>query len=144
MSRVADHHEFGARAVTTETSSDRSFGLVFAGFFTLLSGYNWWHGGRLYWLWLAVAIVFLALALTVPHVLAPLNRAWAKLGHLLGMVVTPIVMGLVFFIVMTPIAVLMRAVGKDPLRLRDETGTGSYWIVRQPPGPPGDTMRDQF
>ena len=60
------------------------------------------------------------------------------------MVVTPIVMGLVFFVVMTPLAMLMRALGKDPLRLRDETGTGSYWIVRQPPGPPGDTMRDQF
>src|SRR5262249_59826686 len=85
MSRVADHHEFGARAVTTETSSDRSFGLVFAGFFALLSGYNWWHGGRLYWLWLAVAVVFLALALTVAHLLAPLHRALGKGGPRVGL-----------------------------------------------------------
>jgi hypothetical protein len=144
MSRAADHHEFGARVATVESSSDRSFGLVFAGFFALLAGYHWWRGGSLWLLWLAIAALFLALGLAWPHVLAPLNRLWGKFGHLLGRVVTPVVMGLMFFLVMTPLAVLMRILGKDPLRLRDPSGTGSYWIVRQPPGPPGETLRDQF
>ena|SRR5215216_239523 len=144
MSRAADHHEFGGRVASTESSSDRSFGLVFAGFFSLLAGYHWWHRGDLWPLWLATGAVFLALALVWPHILAPLNRAWSKLGHLMAMVVSPIVMGLMFFVVITPLGALMRFFGKDPLRLQGQSGAGSYWIVRQPPGPPGDTMKDQF
>jgi hypothetical protein len=86
----------------------------------------------------------MAVALLRPNVLAPLNRIWTKLGLLMATVVSPIVLGLLFFIVVTPVGLLMRLVGKDPLRLRHDSGANSYWIVRQPPGPPGDTMRDQF
>lgn len=143
MSR-ADHHEFGARTQTTESSSDRSFGLVFAGFFTLLAGYGWWHASGRWPIWLGIAIVFLVAALAWPSVLGPLNRLWTKLGYLLGRIVSPVVLGLIFFVVMTPLAMLMRLLRKDALRLRGESGAGSYWIVREPPGPPGDTMRDQF
>ena len=140
----ADHHEFGAHAATTESSSDRSFGLVFAGFFALLAGYNWWHAGTRWPIYLGIAGVFLLAALVRPDVLSPLNRLWSKLGILLGKIVSPVVLGLIFFVVMTPLAALMRALGKDGLRLRSDSGAGSYWIVRQPPGPPGETMRDQF
>ena len=143
MSR-ADHYEFGARAAETATSSDRSFGLVFAGFFALLAAYNRWHAGGRWPLYLGIAGVFLLAALVRPDVLAPLNRLWAKLGILLGKIVSPLVLGLIFFVVMTPLGALMRALGKDSLRLRSDSGAGSYWIVRQPPGPPGETMRDQF
>ena len=59
-------------------------------------------------------------------------------------VVTPVVMGLLFFLTVTPIALVMRARGKDPLRLKRDDGSASYWIVRQPPGPEPDTMRRQF
>jgi len=144
MAPRADHHEFGAHATPVESSSDRSFGLVFAGFFAILAAYNGWRLGGRWPVYLAIAAVFLALALLRPQVLAPLNRLWAKLGQLLAMVVSPIVLGLMFFLVVTPVGLLMRLVGKDPLRLRRESGAGSYWIVRQPPGPPGDSMGEQF
>jgi hypothetical protein len=144
MSPRADHHEFRNHAAPTESSSDQSFGLVVAGFFVILAAYNWWHQGGWWPLHLSIAAAFMALALLRPNVLAPLNRIWTKLGLLMAMVVSPIVLGLLFFIVVTPVGLLMRLVGKDPLRLRHDSGANSYWIVRQPPGPPGDTMRDQF
>jgi hypothetical protein len=139
-----DHHEFGAHTTTVESSSDRSFGLVFAGFFTLIAAYNWWHAGGRWPIYLGIAGVFLLAALARPDVLSPLNRLWSKLGYFLGKIVSPVVLGLIFFVVMTPLAALMRALRKDALRLRSDSGAGSYWIVRQPPGPPGETMRDQF
>lgn len=143
MSPTAGHHELGGRAAEVETSSDRSFGLVFAGFFALLAAYHAWQHRGLWPLWIAIAAVFLVVALWRPQVLAPLNRVWTKLGLFLGMIVSPVVLGLMFFLVMTPIGMLMRLFGKDPLRLRGDPGE-SYWIVRDPPGPPGESMRDQF
>jgi len=144
MRRRADHHEFGGRVASTESSSDRSFGLVFAAFFAILAAYNWWHQRAIWPLYLAVAVAFLAVALLWPNALAPANRLWTKLGHILGMIVSPIVLSLMFFLVVTPTGLLMRLLGKDPLRLRRDSGAGSYWIVRRPPGPPGDSMGEQF
>ncbi len=66
------------------------------------------------------------------------------LGLLLGRVVSPIVMALLFFLVVTPTAFLFRLLGKDPLRLAAEPRAGTYWIERRPPGPPPDTMANQF
>jgi Saxitoxin biosynthesis operon protein SxtJ len=106
--------------------------------------YNWWYGGVVWPLHLGVAIVFLAIALLRPNALSPLNRLWTRFGLLIGMIVSPIVLGLLFVLVVTPVGLLMRLTGKDPLRLRRESGVGSYWIVRNPPGPPGDSMGDQF
>jgi hypothetical protein len=144
MGRPANHHEKGGRAAPITSSSDRSFGLVFAGFFGILVGYNWWHSGATWPLYLGIAVVFLALALLWPKVLSPLNHLWTRLGLLMGKIVSPIVLGLLFFVVVTPVGVLMRLSGKDPLRLRHDSGLGSYWIVRHPPGPLGDSMGDQF
>jgi hypothetical protein len=144
MRRAADHHEFGARAASVETSSDRSFGLVFAAVFAILAAYNGWHGGVIWPYCLAVAIGFLAVALIRPKSLALLNRLWTRLGLIMGMIVSPIILALMFFLVVTPVGVLMRLTGKDPLRLRPHSGTGSYWIVRDPPGPAGDSMGEQF
>jgi hypothetical protein len=144
MSASADHHELSRQAAESETSSDRSFGLVFAGVLTLLAAHNAWHHRALWPLWLALAAVFLVLALVRPQVLAPLNRIWTRLGLLLGRVMSPVVLGLMYFVIVTPIGVLMRWVGQDPLRLRGDPGAHSYWIVRDPPGPAGESMRDQF
>jgi len=144
MRRRADHHEFGGRVASAGSSSDRSFGFVFAAFFAVLATYNWWHQRAIWPLYLAVAVAFLAVALLWPNALAPANRLWTKLGHILGMIVSPIVLSLMFFLVVTPTGLLMRLLGKDPLRLRRDSGAGSYWIVRRPPGPPGDSMGEQF
>ena len=76
--------------------------------------------------------------------LAPLNRAWLYVGLLLQRVVSPVVLGILFFLTVTPIGLLMRLTGKNPLRLGFDREAQSYWIDRQPPGPAPDTMPRQF
>lgn len=137
-------HEDLSREEHVKAGSDRSFGLVFAGFFTLMSGLSWWRG-HTSWHWaLPVAAAFLVIAYTYPKVLAPLNFLWMKFGLLLHKIVTPIVLGLLFFVTITPIGLLARACGKDFLRLRLDRDTRSYWIDREPPGPPPQSMTKQF
>lgn len=140
------HHEFqaGAGHDEHEGPSDRSFGFVFAAVFALIGLYNAWHAGKA-WPWLAlVAAGFLALALIRPAVLAPLNRLWMRFGLLLAMIINPIVLGILFFLVFTPMAFVARLVGKDFLRLKKQPEAKSYWIVRDPPGPEPVSMKDQF
>jgi hypothetical protein len=144
MNQRGDHHEFRGPHAVIAASSDRSFGLVFAGFFVLLAGVNFWGAGRWWPYYAAIAAGFLVLAWLRPGVLAPLNRLWAKFGVLLGRIVAPIVLGLLFYLVMTPIGLVIRALGRDPLRLRRDPTASSYWIVREPPGPAPETMREQF
>ena len=94
--------------------------------------------------WAAVlAAAFLALALWWSESLRPLNRLWSKFGFFLSKIIGPVVLALLFYAIVTPVGFLMRAFGKDPLRLRRD-GTTSYWIVRQPPGPVPGSMKDQF
>lgn len=73
--------------------------------------------------------------------LKPLNRLWLLIGMALHHVVTPLVMGLLFFVTLTPTALIMRALGKDPLRLRRDDAAASYWIRRPSPGPGTGSMR---
>jgi hypothetical protein len=137
-------HEDFSREEHVKGGSDRGFGLVFAGFFALMSGLSWWRGHTA-WHWaLPVAAAFLVAALTFPRVLAPLNKLWLKIGLLLYRVVNPIVLGLLFFMTITPIGLVMRLSGKDFLRLRLDREAKSYWIDRAPPGPPPQTMKNQF
>ena len=94
--------------------------------------------------WGVSAVVFLVIAYTYPQVLGPLNRLWLKFGLLLYKVMNPLVLGLLFFVTITPIGLVMRAFGKDFLRLRMDRGAKSYWIEREPPGPPPQSMKNQF
>jgi hypothetical protein len=73
-----------------------------------------------------------------------LNAAWAKIGILMGRVVSPVVSGLLFFGVVTPTGLLLRLLGKDPLRLAPDRPASTYWIERRPPGPAPQTMSSQF
>jgi hypothetical protein len=126
------------------TSSNRTFGLVFAGFFLLLAVWPWLRHGQPLRLWaLAPSAVFLGLALFAEQYLTPLNRLWFQLGLKLHMVVSPLIMGLLFFCAVTPMGLLMRAFGNDLLALRRDEG-GSYWIERNPPGPAEGSMKNQF
>ncbi len=137
-------HEDFSREEHVKTGSDRSFGFVFAGFFALMSALSWWRG-HTSWHWaLPLAAVFLVVALTKPSLLNPLNRLWLKLGLLLYKVVNPIVLGLLFYVTIAPIGLVMRAFGKDFLRLKLDRAAASYWIDREPPGPPPDSMKNQF
>jgi hypothetical protein len=79
-----------------------------------------------------------------PGLLAGLNRQWTKLGVLLGKVVSPIALGLLFYCAIAPLGIVMRLAGKDPLRLKFDRAAESYWIRREPPGPAPDSMTNQF
>ena len=137
-------HEIFSRDETVVAGSDRSFGIVMAAAFAVLALLNSWHGGRL-WPWTGgLAGLFLAAALLYPAVLNPLNRLWLKFGLLLHKVVNPIMMAFVFFGAVLPTGLVMRALGKDPLRLKRQPDANSYWIERRPPGPAPKSMKDQF
>jgi hypothetical protein len=137
-------HEDLARDQIVQGSSNRSFGLVFAVVFTLIGLLPPLFGGPARAWALVLAAAFLATALVFPARLAPLNRLWMRIGLLLHRIVSPIVLGIMFFVVITPIGIAMRALGKDPLRLRFDRAAGSYWIDRTPPGPAPETFKDQF
>jgi Saxitoxin biosynthesis operon protein SxtJ len=124
--------------------SDRSFGLLFAGVFTMVCAIPLISGGQPRWWALAPAAVFLAVARLRPIWLNPLNRLWFQFGKLLHRIVTPIVLGLMFFATFTPIAMVARALGRDPLKLRFDRAATSYWILRDPPGPAPDSFKNQF
>jgi len=137
-------HEDYSREDHVKSSSDRGFGQVFAGFFALTSALSYWKGG-VGWHWmLPLAAIFLIAAYAAPGVLAPLNKLWTKLGLLIYKVMNPIVLGLLFFVTIMPIGLLMRAFGKDFLRMKIDRAAKSYWIERTPPGPPPQSMRNQF
>lgn len=138
-------HEDLTREHHVAGSSDRSFGLVFAGVFLLIAGWpSLFHGEMPRWWASGVAIVFALIALLKPGLLAGPNRLWTRFGVLLGKVVGPIALGVVFYGVVTPVGAVMRLTGKDPLRLKRDPGADSYWIPREPPGPPPNSMTNQF
>ena len=127
-----------------QSSTDRSFGFVFATVFLIIALYPLLHAAGIRIWAVAVSGVFLLLAALVPQVLAPANRLWTKFGMLLHNIVSPIALGILFFLVVTPTALLMRLFGKDPLRLRFDPAVDSYWIKRDPPGPAADSLKNQF
>ena len=132
--------------------SERGFGIVFAVVFALIGVWPaislGWRPGfypdLLRWWSLAVAACFLGITFVYPSILRPLNRLWFRIGMLLSKVMTPIVMGLIFALTVVPTAVIMRLRGHDLLRRKTNRQAKSYWIVREPPGPGRDTMRNQY
>ncbi len=125
-------------------SSDRSFGVLFAVVFLLIGLWPLLDGGAVRWWSLTVALVFAVLAAIRPGLLAPFNRLWLALGLLLNRIVSPLVMALLFFLIITPFALVMRVTGKDPLRLKYDPKVRSYWILRAPPGPSPETIKNQY
>ena len=137
-------HENLARDQEVVGSSDRSLGLTFAAFFALMALWPLVRGAPARVWPLGVAAVFLALALGRPALLAPLNRIWLRIGLAMHRVVNPLVLGAMFYGVITPIGLAMRWAGRDVLRTRRDPAARSYWIERRPPGPAPETMSNQF
>jgi hypothetical protein len=137
-------HEDFSREHQIEGSSDRSFGVVFACVFVVIGCWPFLYGDSARAWALVVAAVFAAITMWKPALLAGPNRLWLKFGLLLGKIVSPVALGILFYLVIAPVGMLMRLTGKDPLRLKLDRGTASYWIGRQPPGPPPDSMTNQF
>jgi predicted membrane metal-binding protein len=125
-------------------SSDRSFGLVFAAVFCIIGCWPLLHWQPPRWWALAVAVAFAIVALARPQLLHLLNRVWLALGRLLHKIVSPLVMGIIFFAAVTPTGWIMRLRGKDLLSLKRRPDQKSYWIRRQPTRPESETMKNQF
>lgn len=122
------HENVSRRSV--EIGSNRSFGVVMGVVCLVLSGLGFWVGSAYWPIWTGAAAVFGSLALLWPRLLSPLNRVWFWFGLALHKVVNPLVMGALFFVVITPIGLLMRLAGNRPLGLRFEPDTSSYWVTR--------------
>ena len=112
-------------------SSNRNFGVVFFIFFMIISLFPLFKDGNVRVWALVVAIIFLILGLLNSSVLSPLNKIWFKFGILLGNFISPIIMGLVFFTVVTPTSFIMKVFGKDLLNLK-KNNKKSYWIEKSP------------
>ena len=116
--------------------SDRKFGWTFAALFTLVA--------FVHPVALALAVLFAAITMLRAELLAPLKRAWMKLGELMNHVVSPIVLGVIFFGVFAPVGVAMRLFGRDAMAREWDEALPSYWKRRDPPGPADDSFNDQF
>ena len=121
--------------------SERGFGLVFFCFFLIVAAFPLLSGESPRLWALAVALIFIALALVRPAVLAPLNKLWFRFGLLLGKIVSPIVMSLVFFLTVLPTGIIMRLLGRDLLNRKIDRSAPSYWVEREDPV---GSMRNQF
>ena len=141
--RFGFHEDFG-RVKRDTRSSNRATGLVFAAVFAIIALWPLWKSGAVReWALIAAAAIAIV-ALAIPRALGSLSRAWHGLGLVMHRVMNPLVMGLLFYLTVTPTGLLMRLFGKDPLRLRFDPEAKSYWIERRPPGPAPETMRYQF
>ncbi len=123
----------------SKISSNKSFGIVFCIFFLIIAFYPLLNNGE-YRLWaIIISLLFLILGLVNSSILTPLNLIWFKFGMLLGRIVSPIVMALVFFCTVTPIGLIMRLFRKDLLNLK-KNNKKSYWIERKSKS----EMKNQF
>jgi len=131
MPRHGDNlHESLIRDNPVAGPSDRGFGLVFAGLFVILTVVSIWKGGDSWHWWLAAAVLFALVATAAPRLLRPLNWLWTRFGLLLHRIMNPIVMGIIFFGVVTPIGLLMRILKRRPLLLDYDAKASTYWVSR--------------
>jgi hypothetical protein len=128
----------------TALPSNRSFGWTFTAIFVAAGLYGVWNGGAaLPWL-LPLALATALITITRASWLTPLNRAWMRLGELMGRVVSPLVLGIIFYGVFTPVGVVMRLFGRDAMCRTFEARSPTYWVKRDPPGPADDSFRNMF
>ena len=123
-----------------KVSSNRSFGIVFFVVFLLIALFPIIYNSEIRLWSLVISFIFLVLGLLNSKILSPLNKLWFKFGILLGKIISPIIMGIIFFLIVTPIGLIMRLLGKDVLNLR-YNDYKSYWIEKTGPK---SKMKNQF
>ena len=121
-------------------SSNRSFGIVFFIVFLLIALYPLTYSQDIRIWSVIISIIFLVLGLFNSKILTPLNKLWFKFGIFLGKIISPIIMGIIFYLVVTPIGLLMRLLGKDLINLKYNNNK-SYWIEKKGPK---SKMKNQF
>ncbi|MET4807472.1 SxtJ family membrane protein [Limibacillus sp. MBR-115] len=140
------HHEYTTDRDDTKAPSEKSFGITFAVVFALLGAWLLYSGGLGPWSIAAFVVSsgFLLAACVAPLCLRTMNLLWLKFGLLLHRIVNPLVMGLLFFVVFTPMGLAMRLFGSDLLRLRKRQDETSYWIIRAKEDVDQGSMTNQF
>ena len=120
--------------------SNKSFGIVFFTVFFIISIWPLLSGNEIRYWSLVISVVFLILGIINSKILTPLNKVWFKIGILLGNIISPIIMGIIFFLVVTPTSLIMKILGKDLLNLKKNT-KNSYWIEKKNQN---SRMKNQF
>jgi hypothetical protein len=124
-------------------ASSRSFGYLLAGVCVIVAVLSYWAHGRAWLYWGIAAALLLVIAIAVPRLLAPLKRVWLRLGKLLHLVASPLILSTVYFLVFIPTGAIVRLFGKDLLALKRDRVATSYWIERMG-GPAPESLKDQF
>ena len=122
-------------------SSNRSFGVVFFAVFLFIALYPITYSEDIRIWSLIISFIFIILGLLNSKILTPLNKLWFKFGVILGKIISPIIMGIIFFLVVTPIGLIMKVLGKDLLRLKNNKKDNTYWIEKNGPK---SKMKNQF
>jgi hypothetical protein len=125
--------------------SEKRFGLLFTVVFVVLAGFGYLKGWDKSWvkIWISVAVLIAIVTLFAPKLLAPFNKAWFALGQLMGRVVSPIVLGAIFFLLLTPVGLVTRLFGRDELRLKRKS-VDTYWIDRHHDADAAESFKNQF
>jgi hypothetical protein len=139
-----DHHEIDGRGATVRRGSDRGFGLTFAAALALLGAAPLRHGGQVRIPALVAAASVLIVAVAAPTLLRPFAGLWFRLGLILHKLTSPIALGAIYFLVLTPTGLVLRLFDRDRLRLRRDPNARSYWIECAPRDPATRSMQRQF
>jgi hypothetical protein len=125
--------------------SDRKFGLFITFIFIFASSYSWlkYSTSPMFYGCLSFALFLLVVTVVSPHLLHSLNRAWFLLGLAMGKIVSPLVLGFIFYVLLTPVSILTRMFGRDELRLKKQSAH-SYWVVRPKSNTVDDPFKNQF
>lgn len=113
-----------------ERSNERSFGIVFTIFFVILSIYPIINKETINVFFLVISIIFFMITIIRPQLFYFLNKIWFKFGILLGKIVSPLVMGIIFYLTVTPTGIIMRLLGKDLLKKKLEIKEKTYWVKK--------------
>ena len=124
-----------------DKSSNKSFGLFFFIIFTIITFYRVVDGNSPKFYFFPIAILFLILGLLNSKILTPINKTWINFGFFLGRIFSPIIMGFIYFLIVTPTGIIMRLLNKDLLKLRYDKKTNTYWFVKKEIN---SNMKNQF
>jgi hypothetical protein len=139
--------KYGGYAMTTsrsKTGSNRLFGIIIGLALIFIAGWKFLTDAWSYPIWASMGGLFLLVALLVPRLLRPIKTLWLGLGHILGRVLSPIFLTIIYASSIIPIGFLLKVFRKDTLHLARDPKRDSYWILRKPPGPAPATLKNQF
>ena len=140
---MSEHHETFEYQQKIKTASDRSFGLTM-GCVLLILGFIFKSHHLFFVGGLILAAIFITISLTKPQILGRLNHLWIQFGELLAKITQPIILGLLYYFVLTPFAILFRAKVRKDMPLDFEARKESYWIEKKDYAAPETTLKNQF